>query len=261
MLGAYWALETYGPSSRVVFYDYLPFQGASESVLAATLGAWLGAWGFRLFRPARHYAVIRLMVGCLLGAALGLIAGALSVLPANTTAIHPIVPFVIAAVAPGIGAWLCGIAMFRSKEPTKRGLFDWLSLSLVATAVIWLIHPQFAAFPKHGTVPEREAWARANIRQYKSLTRTVEKLPLIQQSVGRVIAIVPTSGEQHVTGPTMDGMAMKMTLEVVGDKGAGILRVNCTLDGDAVFDWEPATWTMDGTTTEISTVPNLILRR
>jgi hypothetical protein len=261
VLGGYWALETYGPSSRVVFYDYLPFQGAWDCVLAATLGAWIGAWGFRLFRPGRPYSIIRLMLGCLLGGVLGLIVGALLVLPANALAIHPIVLLVIAAIAPGVGAWLCGIALFRSKEPTKRGLFDRLSLSLAAIAVIWLIQPQFAAFPKHGTVPEREAWAHTNIRQYKSLTRIVEKLPLIQQSVGRVIAIAPTSGEQHVTGPTMDGMAMKMTLEVVGDKGAGILHVNCTLDGDFVFDWEPATWTMDGTTTEISTVPNMILRR
>ena len=109
--------------------------------------------------------------------------------------------------------------MFRSTAPARRGWFDWLSLSLAAIAAVWLIHPQFAAFPKHGTVPEREAWARANIHQYKSLTRTVEKLPLIQQSVGRVIAIAPTSDAQHVTGPTMDGVAMKMALEVVGDKG------------------------------------------
>lgn len=261
VLGAYWALETYGPSSRVVFYDYLPFQGAWDCVLAATLGAWLGAWGFRLFRPGRHYSIIRLMVGCLLGGALGLIAGALLVLSSSTTAIHPIVPLVIAAIVPGVGAWLCGIAIFRSTEPTKRGLFDWLSLGLAAIATIWLIHPQFAAFPTQGTVSEREAWAQAHIRQYSSLKRTVEKLPLIQESVGLVTAIAPTSSEQHVAGQTMDGVAMKMALDVVGDKGVGILRVDCTLDGDLVFDWEPATWTINGTTTEISTVPNLILRK
>jgi hypothetical protein len=201
------------------------------------------------------------MMGCLLGGALGLIAGALLVLSSSTTAIHPIVPLVIAAIVPDVGAWWFGILMFRSTAPTKRSWFDWLPLGLAAITAIWLIHPQFAAFPKRGTVAEREAWARVNIRQYMALTRTVEKLPLIRESVGRVTAIAPTSGEQHVTGPTMDGVAMKMALEVVGDKGAGILRVNCTLDGDTVFEWEAATWTMDGTTTEISTVPNLILRR
>jgi hypothetical protein len=258
---AYWTLEAYGPSSRVVVYDYLPFQGAFDNVLAATLGAWLGAWGFRLFRPGRHYSIVRLMAGCLLGGALGLIAAGFLAFTAYTAAIHPTVLLVSAAIIPGLGAWCCGIAMFRSAEPGKRGRVDWLPLSLAATVAIWLIHPQFAAFPKHGTVAEREAWARVNIPQYMSLTRTVEKLPLIQESVGRVMAIAPTSGEQHVAGPTMDGVAMNMAVEVVGDKGAGILRVHCTVDGDTVFEWEPATWTMDGTTTEIATVPNLILRR
>jgi hypothetical protein len=55
----------------------------------------------------------------------------------------------------------------------------------------------------------------------------------------------------------MDGVEMDMVLDVVGDKGTGILHVNCTIDGDSVFDWQPATWTMDGHSTEISSVPNL----
>ena len=53
---------------------------------------------------------------------------------------------------------------------------------------------------------------------------------------------------------------MNMVLEVVGDRGGGILHVHCTIDGDMVFDWQPATWTMDGLTTEISTVHNLVSR-
>jgi hypothetical protein len=77
---AYQALETYGPSSRVVFYDYLPFQGAFDFLLAATLGAWLGAWCFRLFRSGRHYSSIRLTMGCLLGGALGMVVAGLLVL-------------------------------------------------------------------------------------------------------------------------------------------------------------------------------------
>jgi len=257
---AYWALDTYGPSSRVVFYDYLPFQGLCDCVLAATLGAWLGAWGFRLFRSERHYSIMRLMVGCLLGGALGLIAGGLLMFTSYTIAIHPIVLLVSAAIVPGVSAWWCGMAMFRSTEPTKRGWFDWLALSLSAIVAIWLIHPQFAAFPKYGTVAEREAWAQVNIRQYMFLARTVKKIPLIQESVGRVMAIAPTSGEQHVTGQTMDGVAVNMALEVEGDKGTGILRLHCTIDGDIVFDWGPAAWTVDGMTTEISTVPNLLRR-
>ena len=150
--------------------------------------------------------------------------------------------------------------MFRSTQPTKRSRLGWLSFVIAATVAVWLIHPQLAAFPKHGTVADREAWARLNIRQYMSLTRTVEKIPLIRESVGRVTAIAPASDQQHITAQTMDGVEMNMVLDVVGDKGAGVLRVRCTIDGDTVFDWQPATWTMDGLTTEISTVPNLIRR-
>jgi hypothetical protein len=259
--GAYWALDSYGPSSRVVFYDYLPFQGARDAVLAATLGVWLGAWGFRLVWPGRHFSITRLMVGCLVGGALGLIVGGILAFSSDAIGIHPIVAVVSATLAPSMGAWLGGIAMFRSTEARVRGRFYWLPLSLAATVALWLILPQFTAFPKNGTVAEREAWARGNIRQYGSLTRTVEKIPLVAESIGRVTAIAPTSGEQHVFAQTMDGVAMKMVLEVVGEKGAGILRVDCTLDGDTVFDWELATWTMDGTTAEISTVPNLLQRR
>ena len=258
---AYLALDTYGPSSRVVFYDYLPFQGAFDLLLAATLGAWLGAWCFRLFWPRRQYSSIRLVIGCLLGGALGLIlAGPLVLGTAFATGVHPNVLLVSAAIIPGISAWLCGISMFRSSQPTKRGWFGWLSLAIAMTVVGWLIHPQLAAFPAHGTVAEREAWARVNIRQYMSLTRIVEKIPLIQEGVGRVTAVAPAPNHQHVTAQTMDGMEMNIVLEVVGDRGAGVLHVDCTVDGDTVFDWQPAIWTTDGRTTEISTVPNLLRR-
>jgi hypothetical protein len=257
---AYLALETYGPSSRVVFYDYLPFQDGLHVVLAATLGAWLGAWCFRLFRPGSHYSSIRLIVGCLLGGALAQIVAGVLVLGTSWTGIPPIVLVVIAAIIPSVAAWWCGIVMFRSTGPAQRGRPGWLPLSTAAAVAVWLIYPQLAAFPEHGTGAEREAWARLNIRQYTSLIRTVEKIPLIREGVGRVIAIAPASGQRQVTAQTMDGVEMDMVLDVAGDRGAGILRVNCTIDGDMVFDWQPATWTMDGLTTEISTVPNLLRR-
>ena len=252
------ALEAYGPSSRVVFYDYLPFKDACNFVLAATLGAWLGAWCFRLLQSGSQYSTVRLMVGCLLGGALGLIVAGLLVLSTpHAIGIHPIILVVIAAIIPGVSAWWCGIVMFKSTQPTKGGRLGWLSLSIAATVAVWLIYPQFVAFPKQGTVAEREAWAQLHIPQYRSLTRTIKTLPLIRESVGRVTAIAPASGQQHVTALTMDGVEMNIVLDVVGDRGGGILHVHCTIDEDTVFDWQPATWTMDGLTTEISTVPNL----
>lgn len=258
---AYLALETYGLSSRVVFYDYLPFRDACNFVLAATLGAWLGTWCFRLFRSGRHYSSLRVMVGCILGGALGLIAAGVLVLGTTLApGILSIVLMVIATIIPGVCAWWCGIVMFKSTQPTKRGRLGWLPLSIAGTVAVWLIYPQFIAFPDSGTVAEREAWAQHNVRQYMSLTRTIKNIPLIRESVGPVTAIAPASGQQHVTAQTMDGVEMNMVLDVVGDRGGGILHVRCTIDGDTVFDWHPAAWVMDGLTTEISTVPNLLSR-
>jgi hypothetical protein len=270
MLFAYWALETYGPSSRVVFLDYLPLRDARNYLVATALGAWLGARGFRLFRSGMNYSSARLMVGCLLGGALGLIVAGLLMLlfvyVLYAAGIRPGVPLASAAmvsavIVSAVGAWRCGIALFRSTEPTRRGYFGWLPLSIAASVAVWLILPQFAAFPSHGSIAEREAWARLNIRQYVSLMHTVENIPLIKDSVGGVTAIAPASGVQQVTAGDMDGIMMRLVLDVVGDKGAGTLHVQCTIDGDTVFDWQPATWTMDGTTTEIATVSNLLRRR
>jgi hypothetical protein len=269
-LFAYWALETYGPSSRVVFLDYLPLRDARNYSVAAALGAWLGARGFRLFRSGMNYSSARLVAGCLFGGVLGLIvAGLLMLLVVYilyTAGIRPSVTLANAAAVVGavivsaVGACGCGIALFRSTEPTKRGYFGWLPLSIAASVAVWLILPQFAAFPSHGSIAEREAWARLNIHQYVSLMHTVENIPLIKDSVGGVTAIAPASGVQQVTAGDMDGIMMRLVLDVVGDKGAGTLRVQCTIDGDTVFDWQPATWTMDGTTTEIATVSNLLRR-
>jgi hypothetical protein len=270
MLFAYWALETYGPASRVVFLDYLPLWDTRNYSVAAALGAWLGARGFRLFRSGMNYSSARLVVGCLLGGALGLIAAGLLLLlfifGLYAAGIRPGVPLASAAtisavIVAAVGAWRCGIALFRSTEPTRRGYFGWLPLCIAASVAVWLILPQFAAFPNHGSIAEREAWARQNIRQYVSLMHTVENIPLIQDSVGGVTAIAPASGVQQVTAGDMDGIMMRLVLDVVGDKGAGTLRVQCTIYEETVYDWQPATWTMDGTTTEIATVSNLLRRR
>jgi hypothetical protein len=270
-LFAYWALETYGPSSRVVFLDYLPLWDARNYSVTAALGAWLGARGFRLFRSGMNYSSVRLVVGCLLGGALGLIAAGLLMLlfayGLYAAGIRPSVPLASAAAAgsavivSAVGAWLCGIALFRSTEPTRRGYFGWLPLSIAASVAVWLILPQFAAFPSHGSIAEREAWARLNMRQYVSLMHTVENIPLIKDNVGGVTAIAPASGVQQVTAGDMDGIMMNLVLDVVGDKGAGTLHVQCTIYEETVYDWQPATWTMDGTTTEIATVSNLFRRR
>ena len=202
---AFQVLDSYGPSSRIVFYDYLPFQSAFDFVLAAALGAWLGSRRFGALRPGRHYSAIRLVVGCLLGGALGLILGSVLVFGTlRVIGIPPSVLLVIAAFIPALGAWWCGIAMFRSTQPPKHGWLGWFRLVIPAAVALWLVYPQLKAFPENGTVAERAAWVRVNVRQYTPLTRTVEGIPQIQGSVGRVTAIAPASGQRQVTALTMD---------------------------------------------------------
>jgi hypothetical protein len=118
--------------------------------------------------------------------------------------------------------------------------------------------PQFRAFPKNAPLAEREAWARQHVPQYGSLTRIVGSVPVVAEDVGRIVGIAPTAGDTHIAGRDMDGIGMNFTLDVVGEKGHGVFRVRCTIDGDTVWTWESGTWTFNGQTTEITTVPNVV---
>jgi len=257
---AYQMLETYGPSSRVVFYEYLPLPGAADYLLAAGLGAWLAARAYRRFSSHARYSTARLIAGCLLGSGIGLALVAVSMLgSAPSHWMNARVLLVIVSVVPVVAGWCGGIVLFKSTEPDARDpRFPWLRPSAAVFVIVWLLIPQFRAFPDEGTVAEREAWARKHVRQYASLERTVEQVPLVAENVGHVIRIAPTAHDKHTAAQDMNGVAMNFTLEVVGEKGSGILHAHCTVDGDTVFDWQPATWSFNGKTTEITTVPNLL---
>ena len=152
--------------------------------------------------------------------------------------------------------------LFKSTEPDARDRrFPWLRPSAAILLIAWLLIPHFRAFPENGTPAEREAWARKHVRQYASLARTVERIPLVADDVGQVTRIAPTAHDKHTAAQDMNGVGMNFTLEMAGEKGSGILRVHCTVDGDTVFDWQPATWSFNGKTTEITTVPNLLRAR
>jgi hypothetical protein len=261
LLCAYWTLDSYGPASRVVFYEYLPFQSALNNLLAAFLGTWLGARLYRLFRPQARFSGARLVAGCLLGAFLGLVLAGILLLTSVTIGTPEAPTFAIAVILPAVGAWWCGTVLFRAGGPAKLAWRGWLASGAAALIGVWLIHPQFTAFPSHGSIAERQAWARLHIPQYAYLERTIENIPVIQDSIGRVTAIAPAPDAQHVTGLDMDGVAMKLVLDVMGERGVGTLSVDCTIDQDAVFNWQPAIWIAAGKTTEIATVPNLLRRQ
>ncbi len=255
---AYLMLNIYGPSERIAFYEYLPFFAALNYALAGMLGAWLGARVYRLFDPQTHYSVARLATGCLLGGGLGLVAAAFATFSSlQPSWIYPGV-FFGAVIVPVAGAWLGGIALFKATEAAGHRRFQWLQPTAVCLAIVWLLIPQFRAFPKNAPLAEREAWARQHVPQYGSLTRIVGSVPVVAEDVGRIVGIAPTAGDAHIVGWDMDGVGMNFTLDVVGEKGHGVFRVRCTIDGDTVWAWESGTWTFNGQTTEIATVPNVV---
>jgi hypothetical protein len=246
---AYLMLETY-------FYEYLPGPEAANYPIAGMLGAWLGARVYRLFNPQTHYSVARLATGCLLGGGLGFAAAAFVTFSPLSSWIYTSIFFGV--VVPVAGAWLGGFALFKATEPAGHRRFQWLQPTAVCLAIVWLVIPQFRAFPKNAPLAEREAWARQHVPQYGSLTRIVGSLPVVAEDVGRIVGIAPTAGDAHIAGRDMDGIGMNFTLDVVGEKGHGVFRVRCTIDGDTVWTWESGTWTFNERTTEIATVPNVV---
>jgi hypothetical protein len=157
LLCAYWTLDSYGPASWVVFYEYLPFQSGLNNLLAAFLGTWLGARGYRLFRPQIRFSGARLVAGCLLGAFLGIVLAGILLFTSLWTAIPQAATFAIGIIVPALGAWCCGTVLFRPGSPATLGRRGLLASGVAALIGVWLIHPQFMAFPSHGNIAEREA--------------------------------------------------------------------------------------------------------
>jgi len=255
---AYLILETYGPAGRIVFYEYLPGRDFVSYPLAGMLGAWLGARGYRLFNSQIHYSVARLATGCLLGGSLGFAAAAVPTFSSLESSWIQKGALFGVVVVPVVGAWLGGIALFKSTGPLGHRRLQWLQPIAVCLAIVWLLIPQLRAFPQNAPLAEREAWARQHVPQYGSLTRIVGSVPIVAEDVGPRVGIAPTADETHSAGWDMDGIGMNFTLDVVGEKGHGVFRVRCTIDGDTVWTWESGTWTFNGQTTEITTAPNVV---
>lgn len=263
---AYLSIETFGPSSQVEYYPYLFSSDAINNPIAGLLGAWLAATLYRLRDSRNRYSVWRLTAGCVLGCLLGLLAAAVIVMPAVRPlapwrAIFGYVALLIAIMAPIVGAWWGGVFLFRlTADGAGHRHFVWVKSGVACILTVWLLLPQFRAFPKSGTPVQRDAWAEQNVPEYASLKRTIQKIPVVKENVGHIVSIAPAGGVKHTAFRDMDGVVMNFTLEVVGDKGSGVLHVNCGVDGDEVYRWDPGIWTFNGQAVEITTVANLVTR-
>lgn len=166
----------------------------------------------------------------------------------------PLVPVALYAAAALLGAAI-GFSvptwLLASGAPQRK---PYLRLAGLALFTLWAIWPQLFAFPAGASLAERDAWARAELRNYPALTRVVGNIPELRNDLGAGIAMAPTSSDEHRIAQTMDGDEMSITFELVGPRGRGTLSTNCTLDDYNVYDWREARWRFGGKETRIAKV-------
>ncbi len=247
------ALETFGPASRVLFRAYVPVVPIAQVLVMSLVGLSVGVEAGALLRPQRpRYRVLRMAAGCLLGGLAGLIASlfvdvAVHTRPWATPAVRfsALVAIVVAM------AWGGAALAFAPGVAGRPRRLPWLRLGALALCFAWIASFPLRTFPASGTAAEREAWARANVREYGGLARIVASVPVVAQDAGQVRTVAPTAGDRHAWAPEMDGDALLFSLDVIGDRGAGVFDVDATLSGGHVFRWRAGRWRFQGRTTPV----------
>jgi hypothetical protein len=258
------ALDAWGPSSRVDIAEYLPSSFVPIVVFAGIVGASLGAELYGWLTPhPRAYRVGRLTWGAILGASLLLVACGLGLLLALAAvpALRrlelpgPALGALLLAIA-SVGAFCGAFALFApAVEASRPSRAPWVRIAALVLVFAHFVVPQFTSFPANGTMTERDAWARANLREYPKLVQTVSIFPLVVADVGRVLRVAPTSEDRHFIGRDMNGDYMNVTLELVGEKGTGRLRVSALVMDGWFREWREGSWTAAGRVTALPTAP------
>jgi hypothetical protein len=256
MGAAVWALDAYGPRSRVVFWPYLPPFGEIAHVLVAAgvgLSLCVGA-ASRLGRNAVPYRRFRLEVGCCFGGFVGIILGEIAAARGHGRwGISDGLATAIVLAGTTLGAFGGAYLALRRAEGIPGKSPPSIAARALAACVLigWVIARQLDAFPSHGNVAERDAWARAHVREYPGLARFASQLPVVIADLKTVVAVAPTGTERHFFGRDMDGDTMRFTLDLLGDSGRGTLWVDATFSEGNLFAWREGRWTFNGVTTPV----------
>jgi hypothetical protein len=128
-----------------------------------------------------------------------------------------------------------------SAAETSRGWMRSTQLALVILAA-WVLWPQLEA---------RDAWARSHVPQYPELASLPAKLPAVLGDVGPIRFVAPTGSDSHGCGQSMNGFDMHFALDVIGERGRGVLRIDCALDNGVIMEWQSANWQFAGRTTPL----------
>ncbi len=249
---AYALVLHFGLSGRV-FRLYLPTE-VFEWAFVGLVGALVGAEVPRQLRP-NVYAPHRLAFGVSVGAGMGLLAAL-------------VFAFAWPSYGFSFGGWLGGAELALSVGAVAGSLLAYKPAASAASrtlpvakrvalgcVLLFALGPQLRAFPAHGTLAQRNAWARAHVREYPRLVRLVKTLPVVTRDLARVVQVAPTGGDKHSFAREMNGDDLSFTLEVVGAKGTRTLHADCTIEGDRVLDWRSGTWHFGGKETRVERVP------
>jgi hypothetical protein len=253
---AVWALDEYGPRSRVVFFPYLPPFGEIAYILAGAavgLSLCIDA-AARLGRDAAPYRPLRLAVGCSLGGLVGIVLGTIAAgIARGRGGASEGLATAIALAAETLCAFGGAFASFKRSEGAPRTSARSIAArSIVACAFLaWAAVRQLDAFPSHGDIAERDAWARAHVREYPGLVRFASQLPVVTSDLGKVVAVAPTGAERHSHAWDMDGDAMRFTLDMVGETTRGTLWVDATFTQGNLWEWRAGRWTYNAVTTPV----------
>ena len=256
---AVWALDEYGPRSRVVFWPYLPLSDEVPHVLvAAAVGLSLCAdLALRLGPDAAPYRPFRLAVGCSLGGLVGIVGGGIAAAMGHGrwgTSDGLGTGLVLAVTT--FGAFGGALVAFKrakwpERAPEKPSRATAAKSALACALLAWVIVRQVDAFPSHGDIAARDAWARAHVREYPGLARFASELPVVNADLKKVAAVAPTGTERQFYARDMDGDAMRFTLDVVGETDRGTLWVDATFTEGNLFAWRGGRWTFHGVATPV----------
>jgi hypothetical protein len=154
-----------------------------------------------------------------------------------------------------LGASLGGHAAARLLARPARLPVPWIRLGLLLLLAGLWIRPHLDAFPAGAPAAEREAWARARVKEYAALADLAARLPAVASDVGPVRTVAPSADARHAYSQEMNGLYMHFELEIAGERGTGLLEVRCTLHRGALHAWEPARWRFAGRETAVPEPP------
>lgn len=138
---------------------------------------------------------------------------------------------------------LLGIRVACTLESNKyplllRSLLK-ISTVIVINLILYFVLAASTTFPGVSAPIEiRQKWAYQEFDNYENVVRDVEECNWITDKVGKIKFVAPTKGRNIHTNEAGSGDRAEFTLEVVGEKGAGVAYISQHLRGTTDLSFE-----------------------